>query len=72
MSNANVNGAKPRTKSNQQVDGAVAIYMSMSALDHHLAKLGLGLQQVIAGMSSKTFDQYNEVVSKWEPEKVGS
>ena len=72
MTKANVNGAKPRTKTDQQVDGAVAIYMAMSELDHHLAKLGLGLQQVIAGMSSKTFDQYNEIVSEWEPEKVAS
>ncbi len=70
MPNTDVNGAKPRTKTDQLVDGAVALYKTKVEMDHELAKMGLALQQVTAGMSAKTFQKYSDIIEAWEPDKA--
>ena len=68
----NTNGVKRRTKSEQNLDGAVAMYKSLADLEHHLAKGHLALQQMTAAMTATVYQQYRERLDGLESEQVAT
>ena len=62
------NGVKSRTKTDQTVDGAVAMHLATAEMDRQLGKMSLALQQVTQGMSASTFQRYRDALDALERE----
>ena len=58
------NGAKPRTKTDQLIDGAVGMKRAMIEMDHQQGKMDLALQQMLAGMSAPVFQRYSDSINQ--------
>ena len=64
MPSTSTNGVKSRTKTDQLVDGAVAMKRAMVEMDHQQGKIDLALQQVLAGMSAPVFQRYKDALEQ--------
>ncbi len=61
---SNTNGVKSPTKTDQTVDGAVAMKTAMIEMDHQQGRMDLALQQMLAGMSAPVFQRYRDALDQ--------